>query len=63
MIKTITAYDETTFDEAVNNFEKETVYNTGVSRVFATQTHVTQINTSHGPEMQYTAIIFYRDSK
>ncbi len=53
MIKTIQANDMETFDKLVNDFEKK-------QSVFATQTHVNQIRTSYGDQMQYTAVIFYK---
>jgi hypothetical protein len=59
MIKTIIATSPEDLDNAVNNFEKECVYSTGVTRVFATQTHVNMID---GQLPQYTAIIFYKET-
>lgn len=60
MIKTITSNARDEFDQLVNDFEKGTVYPTGVSRVFATQTHVTVVP---GCAPVYTAVIFYKDVK
>ena len=56
MIKTITERTPEDLDNAVNKFEAECKYLTGVSRVFATQTHVTVTPDS----VLYTAIIFYK---
>lgn len=58
MIKTITSTDPEEFDKLVNTFETTTTYKTGVSRVFATQTHV---NMLEGHKTVFTAIIFYRE--
>lgn len=56
MIKTITAHTKEDFDDKVNAFEKEEIYKTGVSRVFATQTHVLR---NEGMSTEYIAVIFY----
>ena len=58
MIKTIIANSPEQLDKQVNEFEKETKYATGVSRVFATQTHISR---DPGMAIQYTAIIFYKE--
>jgi hypothetical protein len=56
MIKTIWVWDnEETFDKLVNDFEKEPQ-----NSVFATHTHVNQIETMEGSKIQYTAVIFYK---
>lgn len=60
MIKTINADSPTELDQKVNAFEKQTVYPTGVSRVFATQTHVTVIANAETYRILYTAILFYK---
>ncbi len=60
MIKTIVANTPEKLDEAVNEFEKTCIYPTGVSRVFATQTHVNVIENGAMYIVQYTAIIFYK---
>ena len=57
MIKTIEAETREEFDERVNAFEKQTAYKTGVSRVFATQTHVIQ---NVGCKPRYIAVVFYK---
>jgi hypothetical protein len=58
MIKTIKTNTPEELDNQVNAFEAATCYKTGVSRVFATQTHVTR---SPGMETEYVAIIFYKE--
>ena len=58
MIKTINAITPEEFDKQVNDFEKQCTYKTGVSRVFAIQTHVTRLE---GQPRLYTAVIFYRE--
>jgi hypothetical protein len=54
MIKTIVVYNDTVeFDKQVNDFEK-------IQSVFATQTHVSQVQTHEGIATMYTAVIFYK---
>jgi hypothetical protein len=53
MIKTLIGYGPNELDAQVNDFEK-------TQTVFATQTHVNQIQTSTGYQIQYTAVIFYK---
>lgn len=56
MIKTIVVLDDwIEFDKEVNAFEQDSK-----NSVFATQTHVNQIQTSVGLCIQYTAVIFYK---
>jgi hypothetical protein len=57
MIRTITETDPIEFDARVNQFERETTYKSGVSRVFATQTHVLR---NEGMSTLYVAVIFYK---
>lgn len=57
MIKTIRCTDAKEFDKAVNDFERKAIYSTGVSRVFATQTHIQQ---EIGTPTLYVAVIFYK---
>jgi hypothetical protein len=58
MIKTLTAEAPEDLDKQVNEFEKRCVYPTGVTRVFATQTHVTQREGYKDP--LFVAVIFYK---
>lgn len=53
MIKTIEEQNIEEFDKKVNDFEKN-------HQVFATQTHITPIQTIGGVQVLYSAIIFYR---
>lgn len=57
MIKTITTHSPEEQDKKVNEFEKKCVYPTGITRVFATQTHVIQ---NIGMLPLYVAVIFYK---
>lgn len=60
MIKTITATDKEEFDKAVNDFEKQTSYKTGVTRCFATQTHCV---VRDGQPTVYVAVVFYKEGQ
>jgi len=55
MIKTIKAWNSEEFDKLVNEFEADPK-----NSVFATQTHIQQIQTNEGSEMYYIAVIFYK---
>lgn len=56
MIKTITELDNVIeFDKQVNMFEADPR-----NSVFATQTHVNQIDTFEGKRVMFTAVIFYK---
>lgn len=57
MIKTIRIDNAIDFEKLVNGFEKQCTYPTGVTRVFATQTHFTH---QPGCMPEYIAIIFYK---
>jgi hypothetical protein len=54
MIKTILSYDAETFDELVNDFEREYF-------VFATQTH--QTYDPRVEKMLFTAVIFHKGKR
>lgn len=58
MIKTIKATTPEDFDQQVNDFEKQTCYKTGITRVFATQTHCI---VREGQPTVYVAVVFYKE--
>ena len=62
MIKTIVAATPEDLDLAVNSFERAQTTPAGLSRVFATQTHVhiDQYGSNHD---KFIAVIFYREAK